>query len=344
MPQNLSVLDVCTTMWGACEVVHEDPAITEAHNVVALPYLPGGAWGIFNHLGYATTQAMDRHGPDGQLVDRKLIVSPDLLSDVENAEKETYVYGGFVNLHFGHFIVNTIPRLWPIVRNGIGTHQLLFHGQAAPSDWFNIMFIREFFHALGIDRERIRFVDRPLSISRLIIPAPSFQEQHFAHRIFGRLCRRIGSDLLKNSGSFSETNPTPVYLSKGQLTSGVGRFINETMLTDRLKLNGVEIVYPETLTLYDQVNLFSSRKKILGTLGSAFHSSIFCRTDADIVCISPSAAPNSNFVMMDHLSGAKIRYYYDPMTEVVEDSNPNFHTNLKLSDPDAIAQDLLCIL
>jgi capsular polysaccharide biosynthesis protein len=341
MFNDLSVLRRCEAMWGAYEIIHEDPSRTVAENVVALPYAPGGAWGIYNRSGRVLDDAIDRHGPDGTPADRRLVVPVSTLRNADILESETYLYGGFVNLHFGHFIANTLPRLWTIVRDGTLKHPVLFHGQGTPVDWFTFPFIRDFFAALGISPDNVKFVDRPMRINRLIIPHPAFQEQHFAHRVFGQLCRNIGDNLLKNIDTPIELHDTPVYLSKTGLSSGVGRFANEDTVVQILQSAGLEIQYPERLTPAEQISIFRDRKIILGPLGSAFHNSIFCATQANIICIAPSSHPNSNFMMLDCLAGINAQYFCDPGTSVDGEPDGKFLTSLRFSDPKSIAEDLL---
>jgi hypothetical protein len=328
-------------MWGAYEIIHEFPSLTEARNVVALPYLPGGAWGIFNSAGRCLMDAIDRHGPDGRSADRQLVAPVSLLRSANHSQHETYVYGGFVNLHFGHFIANTLPRLWPIILNMHVQHTFLFHGQGTPADWFNFIFIRDLLGALGINSGNVEFVDRPTRISRLIIPHPSFQEQHFVHSVFGKLCRKIGDKLAITDDSTQKINTTPVYLTKTGLTSGVGHFVNEGEVVDRLQSSGIEIFYPEKMAPADQIDLFRSRRIIFGPLGSAFHNSIFCKANSKVICLAPNSHPNSNFMMFDSLSGVDAQYYYDPGTIAVDSKGKDFLTSLRLSDPERIASDLL---
>lgn len=341
MIQELSVLRCCNAMWGAYEIIHEVPSLTEARNVVALPYLPGGAWGIFNSAGHCLMDAIDRHGPDGRSADRQLVAPVSQLRSASHSQCETYIYGGFVNLHFGHFIANTLPRLWPAILNTHDQHTFLFHGQGSPDDWFNFVFIREFLGALGINLSNVEFVDRPMHVDRLIIPHPSFQEQHFAHSIFGKLCRQIGDKLASTADCAQKINTVPVYLTKIGLTSGVGHFVNEGEVVDKLKSSGIEILSPEKMTPVDQIDLFRSRRIVFGPLGSAFHNSIFCKPNSKVICLAPNSHPNSNFMMFDSLAGVDAQYYYDPGVTTVDNVEKSFLTNLRLSDPSQIASDLL---
>jgi len=342
-PETLSILRPCMSMWGACEIVYADPNISDVQNIVALPYVPGGAWGIFDRSGNPINTAFDRHGPEGKPADRQLVATSNLIANNSLAKNQTYIYGGFVHLHYGHFIVNTLPRLWPILRHGIGEHRILFIGQATPADWFRIPFMRDFFGALGINSDRIEFVDSPTVIPRLIIPHPSFQEQHFAHRVFGQLCREIGRRIIKVNDIESRMNLKPIYLSKNKLTSGVARFSNESILIEKLYKSGFEIVYPELLEPSEQISMMRTRKFIFGTIGSAFHNSVFSRTSAELVCISRDSHPNSNFMLLDRLSGSSVRYFYAPGTNVDPTADSNFNADQKLPCPELIAEDLLKI-
>ena len=344
MFDTLSILRQCQAMWGGYEIIHERPSVSEVRDVIALPTAPDGAWGIFTRSGRALDEAIDRHGPNASIGDRKTQVPISVVRSALHTIDEPCIYGGFVNIHFGHFIVNTLARLWPLIDKSNEKYKIIYHGQGTPSDWFRISFIKDIFSALGITEDRIVFVEHPTVISCLIVPHPSFQEQSFAHRAFGQLCRMIGDNILGDHPKTQDAIETPVYISKVNLTAGVGRFANEKAVTDILAASGIEIVYPETMKLRDQIALFRDRQTILGTTGSAFHNLVFVGSRANIICISPSVYPNSNFMMLDALSGTHVTYLHAAGTETVVEGEAGFLTTLKFENPENVAKEIIQML
>jgi capsular polysaccharide biosynthesis protein len=167
--------------------------------------------------------------------------------------------------------------------------------------------------ALGLTPNDFVFFDRPVRIRKLIVPRPSFQQQAFAHRVYGELCRRAGRALLGDAPV--RPDPRPVWLSKTRLSAGVRRWNNEGEVEGVLEKFGVEIAYPEQMTFQEQVRLFASRSVICGTAGSAFHTSIFAPNRGRRVLIHPAPVINSNFRLFDALSGDEAVHVHVPAAE-----------------------------
>jgi capsular polysaccharide biosynthesis protein/predicted O-methyltransferase YrrM len=331
-------LKPCTECWGEVELRNSLPAI-EAHNdVTYVPYAAGDAWGIFSQDGRAVEATVDLHGPDGtaqnQILQWHGVVPPD-------ADDQLYVYAGAINLHYGHFLINTLSRLWPMAVE-VPAGRLLFHGPGEPAEWFAVPFIGEIFAALGVTPDRIAVFDAPVQIKTLYVPRTSFQEQRFVHRIYADLTHQIGANLLR--GRAPRPGLPPVYLSKTSLDAGVGRVLNEAEIESRLSERGVEIVRPETLPLVEQIALFIERPAVLGTTGSGFHTSIFVASRAKLLVLSTIPGPNSNFLLIDAANSNDADYVYCGDTEVVELPDDPFLTSFYIPDPVNVADELIARL
>jgi len=337
-----SVLRPCEGTWGECEVFADDPSVSLASDIIYVPFNLNQVWGIFNHDGTPVMDTVDRHGPDANTDGQVLIAEQVVLQDCAISPERSYVYGGVISLHYGHFIVNSLSRLWHHSRQCNASLRVLFHGPGNPDIWFERPFLREMFAAIGIARENVIAFDRPTKISLLEIPHPSFQEQHYISKAFTELCNRIGRHIIE--GMDMSRNDRPVYLSKTAMTSGVGRVVNEIVIENVLRSAGVEIFYPETLRLSDQIRIFSERSTVVGITGSSLHTSAFIPPYGRIIALSPTDRPNSNFALLDAANGTRSEYYYAHGTRVVADGKDRFLTNLELCNPEAIARDLLSLI
>jgi capsular polysaccharide biosynthesis protein len=143
----------------------------------------------------------------------------------------------------------------------------------------------------------------------LTIPAPAFLEQKLAHEAFLPPMRRIGDAL--GTGASLESEPRPVWLSKSRMgINSVAHIANEAELEEILVSFEFDIVYPEQLTLPQQIDLFSNRQNIFGFAGSAFHNHIFSRQRPRITCITLDKFINTNFLILDKLNASDTRYLY----------------------------------
>ncbi|MBW4023541.1 MAG: glycosyltransferase family 61 protein [Proteobacteria bacterium] len=339
----LQFLRRCSESWGSCRVIGGDPEVGHHCGVTYLPFGQGRNWGIYDALGALVMDTVDLHGPEGgRHPDQAESLDRALLGGVEEASEATYIYGGFINPHYGHFIVNSLARQWPRVRSPQPKMKVLCHGPADPDHWFGRPFIKAIFNALGLTRADLVTFDRPTMIPRLIVPLTSMREQHYVHSVFGDLCARIGRNLL--GAEHAVRDARPAYLSKAGLTSGVGRVVNEVRIVEILERAGVDIVFPEQIDLPSQIRLFAERERICGIAGSALHTQAFWPAPGRVSMISPTPGPNSNFFLIDLASKLHVDYFYPPGSRVVEEGSAAFITSIEMQNPELVAADILRLL
>ncbi len=184
---------------------------------------------------------------------------------------ESVIFGGFLFKHYGHFLLESLARLWfakehpnfPVV--WVGRDGLLLDFQL------------EIFELLGL-KNPIRFIDRPVSIHKLFLPDPGYLIQTFfapEHQAFLSVC-----------------DPEPVragkkiYLSRRHF-GGESCLTNEAELERRLVQKGFHIYYPEKHTIREQLAYLSSAEKILSLEGSSLHTLILLRELKSQILIIP---------------------------------------------------------
>ena len=254
------------------------------------------------------------------------------------------LYGGVYIDHFGHFLLSTLARLWPLAdparRQQYAGLPILMHG-AGPPGWLSKPHVAEIFGGLGLAPDRLVRFARASRIRRLIVPRPSLVETGHAYPDYLRMMRRIGGRLVRD---VSPGRDGPVYLSRTRLPSATQGFENEDALETVLTGLGVEIVYPELLPVAETARLFATRRVVAGTVGSAFHAALFCPRPAPMVILSPTPTVNTNFPMLDQLAGHDVRYYHADCDEFGLDISRRLWRSYRLRDPVKTAGELLTIL
>jgi capsular polysaccharide biosynthesis protein len=317
------------------EILEGCPDMNYFTNITYVPLEHGGVWGMFDVKKKALSETVDLHGPNGEVQNQSLVWKGKAKAE---SDADTYIYGGTLNPHYGHFLINTLSRLWPFAISRV-THPIVFHAHGSKEEWFSLPFARDIFAALDIDPSLVTIFKEPTLIHNLVVPSVSFQEQHFVYTAYRDLCRYIGRKILGHYAP--RTGLPPAYLSKSTLKSGVGHVVNEQQLEDALQFGGVEIIRPENLSLRDQIMLFAERDVVLGTIGSGFHTSIFVPPHARLMILSTIPGPNSNFYLIDKVNGNRAQYFYSDKTEVTNSPDDTFLTSFTLGDPFAVAEDLL---
>lgn len=334
-------------IWGGVELREAAPAVEKHYDVLFLPLNPNiwlehdPGWGVYGADGSLIDAAAHRRGAELNLCGQSLRTEVSLADVRERVTDETLIYGGPLIPHYGHFICSSLSRLWLIARDGLAGRRIVFHATAnIRQELASHRYFREFLGALGLNLSNIVVLQRPTRLDRLIIPRPSFLEQNYVSREYARVVGAIGRAL---GGEVEVRRRAPVYLTKTGLADGVTRPKDETLIEDRLRRGGVEIVRPETLDLPNQIRLFSDRRVVAGFIGSQFHTSAFAPRPAPSRNVLLTASPLliSNFVLFDKLRDQPARYVY-PESGVTELKNRDgFLTQAVFADPARVADELL---
>ncbi len=310
-------------------LIAADPAIEEHRDAIYVPFASyeldaDGAYGLYAKDGARLSPYC--RGAERAAVGGCAWMDP---IEAEDAPDETYIYAGPLIQHYGHFLLATLSRLWPFASGGEWP-RFLFHAHEDPAAMPG--FAREMLAALGITPDRCVRFTRPTRLRHVIVPAPAFEEQHFAHDAFQRLCRAIGAEAQGPPGP-------PAYLSRSRLRFGVKNIANEEAVTDVLARQGVEILYPEEMPLQDQVALFGSPRVIMGLGGSSFHTAIFAQPTSRLVTVNVALMDNQ--VLIDRLNLNWALYLAPTVSVPPEARGEGILATYAFTDPEAVAMDLL---
>jgi hypothetical protein len=292
-------------------------------------------WGLYDNSGSLIEAAAYRRGADRKLVGQSatMHMSKDSFQD---CDEDCFIYAGPVIPHFGHFILSSLARLW-FQKVDL---PLLFHSSPA-IDGHKLAYITLALQALHEKGIRYASLSVPTRLKKVIVPPASFVEQSTVYIEYIAACEQIGRGFDRRRGVKSR----PVYLSKSRLNQGIARLENEIDIELHISRMGVDIVYPELLSLEEQIDLFRTRQVILGMSGSAFHmQALTPRVENRRLILNLTPAVNSNFLLLDEIWGCKAEY--ETLSPWIADTPPgaNFDLSYKLTSQEAvldIVQDFL---
>jgi capsular polysaccharide biosynthesis protein len=200
---------------------------------------------------------------DGRFIEDSLLYrgKPAPLPQIRERLPGTYIYGGCLFGHFGHFIWESLSRLYAIRQCDL--YPILF---LSPNDAIYQM-QKLFFKTLGIKNE-IRLAKLPSSVQNLVYSSPgsSIDPLFVADEQIEALARLHFP---------KENQGRKVWLSRSRLKSG--RIMNEALIEAELEKKGYEIIHPETLPFREQVKLASTPDIVAGFAGSQFFSMLFAK-------------------------------------------------------------------
>ncbi|HYZ63359.1 MAG TPA: hypothetical protein VE650_12980, partial [Acetobacteraceae bacterium] len=179
-------------------LIEADPAIEEYRDALYVPFRDWAIdsdpdWGLYDSEGQLIRTAAYCRGPERRLVGQseRLTLSR---SAFERGPDTPLIYAGPLIFHYGHFLLTTLCRLWPFV-DADPKLRFLWISPATLELLAHTPHIGACLAGFGLDPAQFRRFERPTRIPRLTVVAPAFEEEHFAHRAYRRLCLRIGASL-----------------------------------------------------------------------------------------------------------------------------------------------------
>lgn len=281
---------------------------------------------------------------------------PDAITPPQNLDcvSQRLIYAGTVIWHYGHFLTESISRMWYALKDetlpilyteatreliaGPATSSAVIHRAEEPkysirerasdrpggsskspeaADAGN--FVDDFLDFAPFDRNRLTSFENPVYLEEIVIPHPSFtlnKECFSEHRTLP------GGVAEKALQRIPDETSQPLYLSRTRLgkDNSLREIENEDILEEILREKNCLIVYPEQLTLKEQIRLINRHRVVVGVCGSALHSILFDLTEnTHLVCINDYDRVDDNFLLVDAVLGVTSTYL--PALSPEEDSS-----------------------
>jgi hypothetical protein len=329
---------------GRTKLFEERPNICIERNALYMPtyganHAEGRAAGLFKSTGKLILEASRFRGPEPHSIGSPISTSFDA-SMAKNVFSEPLFYMGQFANHYGHFLVDTLCRLWAYKRSEKSIFKILYHGNEDAVDFLNKNhYMKTIFNSLGItDSTFIKF-DEPTIISEVFVPEPAFEELSFVFKEFAQFFNMVG-DLICPKKDNQVVSDKPIYLTKAFVKSGVSRFVNEEKFVELLLKSGIEVISPEKLNLSDQISLFRTRSVVTGLVGSAFHTSIFVHS-RNYMAINYHDTVWSNQLLFDK-ANKNVGFHICPDEDSVN-SGPDsyFGNNFHIENPEKLVNGFL---
>ena len=228
----------------------------------------------------------------------QIVTGKRIAPGAETRVEETHLYIGVLYLHFGHCLLEGLARIWPLLSGAIPRDTplaVMEHPNRDPR------MLKAWLALLGFPDQRITFVNSVTAFSELIIPDPGIVISK--HGFPGHV-QSLQQAFLGACREAQESKPRSgaVYLSRSKLSPDKRIIIGEQHIESYLSSCGVDIMYPETLALRDQIHALRGYETVIGYVGSAFHNLFFCEpgVNAIYLCANP---PIKTYHIIDEMLG-----------------------------------------
>jgi capsular polysaccharide biosynthesis protein len=231
--------------------------------------------------------------------------------------------------HYGHFLTEQIAKLWYLQKSHL---PVIFHNNI-PKKTSRLFWCFEqlpqyqqgFLNKVaGFHPNRLVFTEQQIKLGKVILPTASFVIRKRAHVSHRDLCQSVAKHICT-----VQERERVIYLSRSKLHNAKRQVRGERELETKLVSIGVEIIYPETLNLAQQIKLVNSTKTIIGCVGSALHTLLFCLSSDFNVITLANPSINTNFLLIDELMELN-NYYINCLTDF-DKASDNVEMNVELA-------------
>lgn len=180
-----------------------------------------------------------------------------------------WLWGGLLYGHFGHFLCESITRLWPlshIDRMPVRPQGVLFIPRFDTDQRSITAWHRDFVQLMGSDLP-LRLVTQPTGVDQLIVPSQGFGLGPMAGgtpRFRQAIARSFAKDI-------APKGPKKLYISRSKIGPRRGGLLFESLLETCLAAQGYDIFHPQDHDLHTQIARYKAARHILAAEGSALH-------------------------------------------------------------------------
>ncbi len=181
---------------------------------------------------------------------------------------------------FGHWLTDFLPRLYALHLAGIDIQKIkLMLPASSPR------FVRQFLSLIGVPGENLVWHDQRaerLMPDELVMPS-LFRLRSRFHPLFVQATHFWLERFAAHAGLPDQAmTDRRLFISRARL-SGARRLRERAAIEARAIQAGYELVFPETMSLSQQIQIFRSASRVLGEYGSGLHGSIFA-PPGSVIC------------------------------------------------------------
>lgn len=192
------------------------------------------------------------------------------------------LYLGMINPHYGHFIVESLARWWPLVDEGIEFDRYLVH--VHDRSVLDLPFVQASLAAMNIFPHQLVHFDRPTRLRKVIVPATAFQMDSHVFSRYRTLCERLATGIVPTRVPMTDQ---PLYISRRNLSAGVTQYAGEAAIEEFLVSRGARVIHPQMMSFEEQVRVINQHKRIIGIIGSGMHNLVFSLQPKTLTYLTP---------------------------------------------------------
>lgn len=212
----------------------------------------------------------------------------------------TVIYMNFFYKHWGHFIIDVIPRMWYLLENT--TLPIVFTVKKDSNETISGNYL-EFLKLFGIDEKRIMVINKPTTFTEVIIPEMSLYPGKYYTKEYVKIFDKITQNIQPN-----EKLPEKLYLSRSQLGFAKRKEVGEKDIEKFFNENGYISISPEKLSLKEQIEYIKSAKEIVAVSGTLPHNMLFGQEGKNWIIVNKTYRINRHQALINQMKNVNVTY------------------------------------
>ncbi len=244
---------------------------------VAVEAVPNGiianehanGYGVFTSDGEFVKSSFQMHRHGTQKV-------PQIdMDNIPYVDKDVIFIGNAKN-HFGHFILEHLNRAWALC----GTQYHNMHIVLIDNLSLDSVpgYIYKFLELMGVGCERVFILKQTTRFRNVFVPGQAYNMHTFVSDKYIDAFKFMAKNVPDADVVYDR-----VYLSRDALS--VGRTYGEKYVQSIFEQNGFHVVYPEKLSLENQIALMKNCRVLAGCAGTALHMALFMPRGGTVIQI-----------------------------------------------------------
>lgn len=222
-------------------------------------------------------------------------------------DDRTAVYCGCLIRHWGHFLLESITRLWYCLEDFDRDYVLAFVVKEGEPCGLTGNYQR-FFDLLGLTNDQIVILNKPTRFRRVIVPERSFQYKKFYSEAYKRTLDEVAKHALEKCSHWEKKAEKRVFLSRSRFQKARDTEIGIDMLDDYFTRNGYGILYPECTDLGELVCRLRNAQVCASASGTVAHNFIFCKDGQETIIIEREPIVNDAQMSIERIRHLQTTY------------------------------------
>lgn len=214
---------------------------------------------------------------------------------------KTAIYLGLAHRHWGHFLIDIVQRCWYPLQKSLLSKQYgqlnskqnydnYIDGIVIPKDYIfvfagfgdnSIEFkgnYLEFFRLLGLDIKRIVFVNQPTKFKNIVVPDITVYPGKYIYKVYQELFNIVCRNAMQEVKNIKQEQR--IYFSRRHLNDI--KDMGELGIENIMKKCNFVVLYPEELSLVEQIYYWQTAKEIACISGTISHNCVFASQDLSL--------------------------------------------------------------